>query len=610
MAGFSPPSRAIQYLRRSTLLSEVSEDDLRRVHPAPEIVRLSAGQTLIRQGDSDYDYYVLVAGRLAVFVRDGLGTVIARGRVHPGEGVGEMALLMNEPRSATVVARLDSELVRFPQKSFLNLVDSHPRAAMAIARLTIRRLKEQYTEHHQKETYPAIAVFPLSPGIDATGLAQDLAAQLGSFGPSICIAPGFLGLDFSEAPDYEQAADLTDVESRNRFTVYSTSGGSDAWSRHCLHRADLVLLCVPAGSRPDSDLQSIGFLQPMERTLLGRFDLLMLHGSEWNRSCGTQDWIVRTAPSEHHHIRSGNPADLSRLARIIAGTANNLVLSGGGAKSFSQIGALRAFAEAGIPIDRAGGSSMGAFVAALHCYDGALETLVRLTREEVLRQRPARDHTLPLLSILTGKRLVAVATAVCETWRIEDMPLSYFCVSSDLGEAEQVEHFDGSVWAALRSSCALPGVAPPLLIEGRVLADGGILNNLPIDVMQGRFSGTLIAIDVASYNPLRYGSKYELQCPSGFEILWDKIKPFGKREPIPNILEILFRSATLSSQLHGRKSRDKADLLITPPVQHFKVTDFERFDEIVDAGYRHTMQVLEEIDKNPALKSRVLPNRT
>ena len=72
-----------------------------------------------------------------------------------------MALLMNEPRSATVVSRLDSELVRFPQKSFLDLVDAHPRTALAIARLTMRRLREQYTLNQQKETYPSIAVFPL-----------------------------------------------------------------------------------------------------------------------------------------------------------------------------------------------------------------------------------------------------------------------------------------------------------------------------------------------------------------------------------------------------------------------------------------------------------------
>ena len=127
-----------------------------------------------------------------------------------------------------------------------------------------------------------------------------------------------------------------------------------------------------------------------------------------------------------------------------------------------------------------------------------------------------------------------------------------------------------------------------------MLADGGVLNNLPIDVMQNHFSGSLIAIDVACRSRLRYGSKYELQCPSGFEILWDKINPFARKEPIPNIMEVLFRAATLSSELHGRQWRERADLLITPPVQNFKVTDFARFDEIVDTAFRH-MEMLERL---------------
>jgi predicted acylesterase/phospholipase RssA len=568
------------------------------------MIRLKAGETLIRQGDTDSDYYVLISGRLAVFVRDGQGAVVARGRVSPGESVGEMALLLDEPRSATVVARLDSELVHFPHKGFLNLVNAHPNAAMAIARLTVRRLQGIYSSRQKKESYPTIAVFSLTPGIDAGAIAHDLAAQLSTFGSSEIVKPGFAGLNFSDAPDFEQAARLTEVEERNLFTIYFATGGDDDWSRHCLQRSDLVLFCAGAGTEPKPGLESVAAFQQVDRNLVGRFDLLMVHAPDWNRQCGTQNWIARIAPVEHHHIRSGNRGDLARLGRIIAGTANNLVLSGGGAKSFAQLGALRAFAAAGIPIDRAGGSSMGAFVSALHCYNGSIDSLIRKTGEELKRHRPARDHTLPMISLLSGKRLLAVSTALCSDWIIEDLPLRFFCLSADLGDASQVEHFDGSVWTALRSSCALPGIAPPLLVGGRVLADGGILNNLPIDVMRRHFSGSTIAVDVAAYSQIRYGQKYEMQCPSGFEILRDKLNPFATKEPVPNILEILFRAATLSSQLHGQQSRETADLLITPPVQQFSVTDFDLFDELVEAGYRHTMSVLEATAKDPELKQK------
>ena len=180
-------------------------------------------------------------------------------------------------------------------------------------------------------------------------------------------------------------------------------------------------------------------------------------------------------------------------------------------------------------------------MASLYCYGGDLESLIRQTRQEFMRHRPARDFTLPLLSILSGKRLAAVATALCETWQIEDLPHRYFCLSSDLRDAQLVEHFSGSLWTALRSSCALPGIAPPLLSEGRILVDGGVLNNLPVDVMLQHFSGAVIAIDVAASHQMFFGEKYEDLCPSGFELLWDKLNPFGGRHPTPGIMEVIYR---------------------------------------------------------------------
>lgn len=604
----SATSRAIRQLSRSTLFAGITEQDLIAVRPAPEMILLPAGQTLMRQGDTGTDYYVLVKGRLSVLVKNGQGAIVARGRVVPGEGVGEMGLLMNEPRSATVAGTVDSELVRFSQESFLNLLETHPRTMMEVARLAMRRLKEQYTDRRQ-QSFPAIAIVPLAEDFDSAGMARELALQLSSFGPSTSVEPGFAGLDFSSAPDIEQGEKLTQLERENRFTVYSCRGGTDAWSRHCTQTADLVLLCANAAGEPEPGLKSVALLQSVRHDLLGRFDLVMVHGSDWNRSCRSQNWIVRIAPAEHHHIRAGNRKDVSRLARIVAGQAVNLVLSGGGARSFSQIGAVKALVKAGIPIDRAAGSSMGAYVSAIYCYDGDLDALALRTRNEILERRPARDLTLPILSLMTGRRLNAVAMSICPDWRIEDLPLRYFCLSADLGEALVVEHFDGILWQALRASCALPGFAPPLLTRGRLLADGGILNNLPIDVMHKHFSGSIIAVDVASYGTLQLSSKYELQCPSGFELLWDKIRPFGKREPIPNILEVLFRSATLSSELHGRQWREMADFIVTPPVEAFKVTDFHRFDELVETGYRHTMEKLEAAEKDPVLKSKLWPGQ-
>jgi len=107
-----------------------------------------------------------------------------------------------------------------------------------------------------------------------------------------------------------------------------------------------------------------------------------------------------------------------------------------------------------------------------------------------------RDITIPLLSLLAGKKMTSIAFDLFEDWRIEDLPIRYFCNSSDLGSGEIVEHFDGLVWLAMRSSASMPVAAPPLLRDNRVLVDGGVLNNFPIDIMRKHFSGRILAIDV------------------------------------------------------------------------------------------------------------------
>ena len=119
--------------------------------------------------------------------------------------------------------------------------------------------------------------------------------------------------------------------------------------------------------------------------------------------------------------------------------------------------------------------------------------------------------------------------------------------------------------------------------------------------MQERFSGVTIVIDVSVGEPIRMHSKWELTCPSGLAILWEKINPFGCRAEIPSIFEVLYRTMCLSTQARLRQMRGKADWLIEPPVQGYRVLNFRAFEKLEDLGYRHTKQMLDEMRKDPAL---------
>jgi NTE family protein len=574
--------KALRYLSQSPILRDVGVEELSALDPPPEVIHLRAGETLFRQGAEDADYFVLITGRLSVFRHGESGQWMRIGRILPGEGVGEMALLTNEPRSATVIARLDSELVRFGQSTFLALLERHPSSVLSIARSIIQRAN--VSTGHKRPAYPIIAILSLSPGADAAALARGLAEQLQTYGSTCHV-------------DEAAAGDLDNLEQQFDFIICAAGPQATGWSRYCLARADYILLAAdvlePAAGEVETEL-----LSNLKRELTGRIDLLLVHPGRWHAHCGAMTWLTRLNPTEHHHLRSGNDSDLARLGRIIVGSANNLALSGGGARALAHIGVLRAFAECGIPIDRIGGTSMGAIIGALFALDHGFDEAVKQMRELFWKRKPTKDYTIPILSLLAGKRMDSIGRDLFGSWTIEDLPIRYFCVSSDLGEGKVVEHFDGPVWMALRATSAIPVIAPPLLTGTQVLVDGGVLNNLPIDLMQDHFSGKFFAIDVSKYHPIAVDNRWNLMCPSGFELLRARLHPFRPKPQMPSIVEMLLRTITLASEGQSRRAREKANLLLTPPVEMYPLLNFNDFDAIVEKGYRYTISALEQLDKD------------
>jgi predicted acylesterase/phospholipase RssA len=155
--------------------------------------------------------------------------------------------------------------------------------------------------------------------------------------------------------------------------------------------------------------------------------------------------------------------------------------------------------EAGIPIDYVCGTSMGAIFAA----GLALGFDVPRLREEVheLFAKPFAlyDLTIPISSLLAGKKLDRVLHGQFGNADIEDLWLPFFCVSTDLSHAKLVVHDRGCLWKSVRASCSIPGIFPPQPMDGRMLVDGGLVDNLPLDLMLERCAGPIIAVDVFPY---------------------------------------------------------------------------------------------------------------
>ena len=163
-----------------------------------------------------------------------------------------------------------------------------------------------------------------------------------------------------------------------------------------------------------------------------------------------------------------------------------------------------------------------------------------------------------------------------------------FCVSSNLTRAEVVVHRNGPLVKALFASVGLPGILPPVHHGGDLLVDGGLLNNLPVDVGRNLLgSGTVIASDVSLSVELADIPQYG-EALTGWQVLWSRLNPYAEAFNDPSIVELLHRSGLVSS-IHRENSiikQNAPDLYIDPPVEKYDLLGFRLVEELAELGYQ------------------------
>jgi predicted acylesterase/phospholipase RssA len=146
------------------------------------------------------------------------------------------------------------------------------------------------------------------------------------------------------------------------------------------------------------------------------------------------------------------------------------------------------------------------------------------------------------------------------------------------------------LWRALRATASLPGIAVPLVQGSNLLVDGGVLNNLPVDVMRDVCGGIVVAVNVSPEKDLTVD--YE-QFPSPWKVLWNRMMPSGPPINVPNILDLLLRATMVGSIHQTNAVKRAADLYLQPPLTQFKLLDFKAIHEIAEVGYKYTRERLE-----------------
>jgi NTE family protein len=558
------------------LFAQLSEEIHTAILAEASLVHLPAGHWLFRQGDPGDALYVIASGRLEVVRETPAPAAIVR-QLGRGAAIGELALLTGSARSASARAVRDTELVAIRREEMLGLLHDSPPFAIELTRALGRLLLATEPPPRPPAPPSVLALVPLQPDAPAGPLCDALLDALRPWARVSMIRREDLPSDGEGDERFAGHGRLLDERERAHDYVVLFGGpgeADDAWNAFCVRQADRVV-AVGAARPPPPSRGRHGLPRGCELVLWGPL-------AEARQVIG--GWLAALEPRRHHFVQTGPdlPESAARTARRLVGRSIGVVLSGGGAGGLAHLGVLATLMDGGVTVDRVGGCSFGAFIGALLAMGCSPEEMIAICREELVRRNPFNDYTVPRRALLRGKKGEQALRRLFGATRIEELPLDYFCVTADLLTAETVVHRRGTIVDGVRASMSVPGIGPPVPRGERLLVDGGVLNNLPVDVMAADEEGPVIAVDV-----MRKRLRPEELAPLAQS-------PPGREPPVLAIHETLSRASVLGSWSVGERNRAQAQLVISPDARGIGFFEFRRMDEIMSAGRRAAEAALED----------------
>src|SRR3954447_3757463 len=411
--------------------------------------RLRAGEWLWHQGDPGDSLYVVLTGRLEVLLETqerGQAPFLRVLRVvGRGQAVGELALLTDATRSASVRARRDSELLRVSREAFERLLNERPAFAVALTRVLGRQLREATSTVVEQDPVPGtIAVLAAAPGMPVRDVGGYLALLLGRWRTVTRLERPSNGAE----PDYGRLLDRAERAHEQVLLLTDSADPDDPWTNFCERQADRSIVVAAEDGRP-------GPPRPRGRGC----EVVMLGSGGAGRAPG----VAAYEPRNVHLVRGASTQApvIEALGRRLGGRSVGLVLSGGGARAFAHVGVLEELLSAGITIDRVAGCSGGAFIGGQFALGRSPAEILRSCYAEFLERSPMDDYTIPLVALTRGRKGVAMVRRTFGDAIIEELDRDFFCVSADMVSSELVVHRRGSLAEAVAASMTLPGVFPP-----------------------------------------------------------------------------------------------------------------------------------------------------
>ncbi|HEX4132458.1 MAG TPA: cyclic nucleotide-binding and patatin-like phospholipase domain-containing protein [Pirellulales bacterium] len=584
--------RARQVLLRCALCRGLDDLAIEHVAAATHEVTAPADHEVFRQGDPGDSVYIVASGQIQLQIEPADGPPRVLDSLRRGDHFGDMGALTRQPRAITALAVIDSLLLRIDLDTFDELLVRVPGLAANLSRTLVWRLHHENTRARRRRHRSVIG---LVNTVAATRrLVPLLAAALVARGDSVEVitdrdetwpTQGAYVVERLKLESADAVAslrtrlhelserhvrvllDLSPSESCDRLVEKLTACEEIWWlvdrreSAAAFHELRRILAAAPSLAPRSTVVWLLGEDQQFAPLLptdvpLGRASFKVRLGDGPTRSSLALE------------------RGLGRLVRHVRGTRLGLALGGGGARGLAHLGAIRAFQRAGIDFDMLAGTSSGALMGLSYAADWSPDRALgefkaALTPGFWWRMLPGASQWF-LLAKFRRLAWEAMLRKYAEHTTIEQLPVPFATVAVDLVRGIQVVRDRGDAIHAVLESINLPLVARPILRDGMALIDGGVLNNVPGDVLAERGADLIVGIDVvARVLPTFAGNTPDT--PTA------QMKQPGLPASVLRIVEVQAHDLSVLRS-------NAVDLTIAPDASAIDFTDFSRADELADIG--------------------------
>lgn len=527
-------------LKTIELFKDLTDEQLDAVASRLQHVSYAKDKIIFRQGEIGNTMYLVETGQVVVW--DDIANQ-ALAYLGPGSFVGEGALLLAQPRSASLRVAIDADLYVLHKNDFDELLKTNPAIAVHMTRELSQRLRDTSQQRFKVQPRRISVLWGKGGNLLARALSKLLKSKVG-----LLALPGsFQDLD-ATISDGVMPMGSSDINESNL--------------------AEQLGIAVEIFSH-------VLLLLPREPNALSHKAINL---SNTVISVGEPpEWLKAQVPNEKLWLTDEDMAGLDRIARRLAGRTVGLALSSGGARGVSHIGVMKVLRQEGIPIDLMAGSSAGAIFGSFFAAGWSDEQLDQVPQEirKFFRRWHNYDLNLPPRSgIARGARGRHLIDRMLEGRRFEDLEIPFYCVAADIMTGEEVVFETGPLADAIRASVSIPILGDPWHVDGRYLIDGAIVDPIPAKLLREKGADIVIASSV--------------------------ILPLRERQPVnsgkmPHFMTIISNLLGAMEAELIKSQEEFFDVLIHSKVDASHVLDFDHIHELVEAGERAARAALPTI---------------